>query len=149
MVFASNFQDSPLLPGLRSGMRTLFSTQERRITQRLGRMSLNRNPSSNGNAAEPPSPVNDRRRGQRRRSYERTRPPHIPPTSPVSHSSGAFSDFPPSVPDAPSSPMTSTTATTATTGTSRSGTSNVIKEHWAKYAFETTGSHPLPRESEK
>ncbi|KAJ5861713.1 uncharacterized protein N7529_009023 [Penicillium soppii] len=139
------YQDSPILPGLRNGMKSLLAVQERRIAQQLERMSLNRSPSSSGNAAEPPSPVDDRKTS-RRRSYERTRPAHLSPTSPLSPSSGVFSDIPTSISDTPGSPMTSTTATTAT---SFSNTSDSIKEHWAKSVFNTAGSHPLPRSPHK
>ncbi|KAJ5185354.1 hypothetical protein N7472_010194 [Penicillium cf. griseofulvum] len=80
------------------------------------------------------------RNARRRRSYERTRPPHLSP--PMSPSSGTSSDFPPSVPDIPTSPHTSTT--------SRSTAPDVIKEHWAKETFGSTGtSTPLPSVREK
>ncbi|KAJ5382794.1 hypothetical protein N7517_000705 [Penicillium concentricum] len=80
------------------------------------------------------------RNARRRRSYERTRPPHLSP--PMSPSSGTSSDFPPSVPDIPTSPHTSTT--------SRSSAPDVIKEHWAKETFGSSGtSTPLPSVRER
>ncbi|KAJ5588876.1 hypothetical protein N7537_011554 [Penicillium hordei] len=94
-------------------------------------------------------PVRDRpasdRNARRQRSYERTRPPHMSP--PMSSSSTTSSDFPPSVPDIPLSPLTSASATTAT---SHSSDPDVIKEHWAKETFGSSGtSTPLPSVREK
>ncbi|KAJ5687741.1 hypothetical protein N7536_010360 [Penicillium majusculum] len=95
-------------------------------------------------------PVRDRpasdRNARRQRSYERTRPPHMSPP-PMSSSSTTSSDFPPSVPDIPLSPLTSASATTAT---SRSSDPDVIREHWAKDTFGSSGtSTPLPSVREK
>ncbi|KAJ5158606.1 uncharacterized protein N7500_008257 [Penicillium coprophilum] len=85
------------------------------------------------------SPVSDRN-ARRRRSYERTRPPHLSP--PMSPSSGTSSEFPPSVPEIPTSPHTSTT--------SRSSAPDVIKEHWAKETFGSNStSTPLPSVRER
>ncbi|OQE41085.1 hypothetical protein PENCOP_c005G08350 [Penicillium coprophilum] len=85
------------------------------------------------------SPVSDRN-ARRRRSYERTRPPHLSP--PMSPSSGTSSEFPPSVPDIPTSPHTSTT--------SRSSAPDIIKEHWAKETFGSNStSTPLPSVRER
>ena len=95
-------------------------------------------------------PVRDRpasdRNARRQRSYERTRPPHMSPP-PMSSSSTTSSDFPPSVPDIPLSPLTSASATTAT---SHSSDPDVIREHWAKDTFGSSGtSTPLPSVREK
>lgn len=90
-------------------------------------------------------PLRDRpasdRNVRRQKSYERTRPPHMSPP-PMSSSSTTSSDFPPSAPDIPLSPLTSASATTAT---SRSSDPDVIREHWAKDTFGSSGtSTPLP-----
>ncbi|KAJ5494180.1 hypothetical protein N7463_010267 [Penicillium fimorum] len=171
---------SPLLAGLVNGFKILLSTQDSRFAARFEGMTLRPNDSPTGNRASsrprprPTTPVRDRpardrpvrdhpvreyplrehpvrdhpirnspandRNARRRRSYERTRPPHLSP--PMSPSSGTSSEFPPSVPDIPTSPHTSTT--------SRSSAPDVIKEHWAKEIFGSSGtSTPLPSVRER
>lgn len=125
----SKFPDTPLMTGLRNGLKTLRIQQNNRLAAaHLGSVSLStRSSSSMSNSADPGSPVSDRR-PRNRRSYERARPPHASPTSPTSLSSAASSDFPPSAPEAPGSPVTSST-------TSQSVDSNVLSDHWAKRVF--------------
>lgn len=134
----SRGHDSPLLAGFRSGIKSLLAAQEKRLAPRLSRMSLGRNPSSSGNAVEPASPVSDRRRSdtrRRRRSYERTRPPHLSPQSPLSPVSGTFSDIPPSVPEAPGSPLTGSASATTNASTNTSMQPDIIQFHWIKEVF--------------
>ncbi|KAJ5950875.1 uncharacterized protein N7479_009288 [Penicillium vulpinum] len=162
--------NSPLLAGLVNGFKSLLSIQDGRFAARFEGMTLRPNDSPIGNRSRPPSPARDRpardrpmrdhavrdhpvrdhpvrdhlandRNARRRRSYERTRPPHLslPPMSP---SSGTSSDFPPSIPDIPTSPDTSTT--------SRSSAPDIIKEHWAKDTFRSgSTSTPLPSVRER
>ncbi|KAJ6143311.1 hypothetical protein N7471_002764 [Penicillium samsonianum] len=151
---------SSLLVGLVNGFKSLLSIQDGRFAARFEGMTLRPNDSPTGHRASPPSPVRERpprerplrdrpvsdRNARRRRSYERTRPPHMSPP-PMSPSSATSSDFPPSVPDIPLSPLTSTSATTAT---SNSSSPDVIKEHWAKDTFGSSGtSTPLPSVRER
>ncbi|KAJ5167973.1 uncharacterized protein N7482_003567 [Penicillium canariense] len=135
--------ESPLLTGYRNGMKALLAEQDKRLAPRLGRLSLGRNPpstSSTSTSTDLPSPRSDRRPPLRQRSYERSRPPHLSPTSP-SPSSATFSDFPPSVPEVPSSPLGSTSAT----NTSQSTHSDAIQYHWIKEVFSTHETEtPIP-----
>ncbi|CAI7635461.1 unnamed protein product [Penicillium glandicola] len=151
---------SPILASLINGFKVLLSTQDGRFAARFEGMTLrpNDSPSTNRpstprnrpspprNHPSPPSPVSDRN-ARRQRSYERTRPPHLSPSVPMSPSSATSSDFPLSAPDIPGSPLTSASGTTAT---SRSTGPDVIKEHWAKETFGSTGtSTPLPSVRER
>jgi len=127
-----------------------MGSQEKRAAARLARMS-SRNPSSGG-STNPPSPVSDRR--PRRRSFERTRPPHLSPQSPLSPISGVFSDLPPAAPDAPEVPdtpsSTLTGSTSATPATSRSTTSEAVQYHWIKEAFSSYDSETrIPNSPDK
>ncbi|KAJ5722632.1 hypothetical protein N7488_000667 [Penicillium malachiteum] len=84
---------------------------------------------------DPPSPVSDRDR-RRRRSFERVRPSHLSPQSPLSPSSGTFSDsIPPSVPEAPSSPLTGSGS--AGTANSQSTQNDAIQYHWVREVFSS------------
>ncbi|PKY08365.1 hypothetical protein P168DRAFT_246889 [Aspergillus campestris IBT 28561] len=123
------YTDTPLMIGLRNGLKALRIQQNNRLAAaHLSSISTStRSTSSMSNSADPGSPVSDRR-PRNRRSYERARPPNASPTSPTSLSSAASSDFPPSVPEAPGSPVTSST-------TSHSADSNVLSDHWAKRVF--------------
>ncbi|KAJ5155555.1 hypothetical protein N7492_008358 [Penicillium capsulatum] len=148
--------DSPLLAGFRSGVKSLLAVQEKRLVPSLSRLSLGRNPPSSGSAAEPISPVSDRRRNdrRRRRSYERTRPPGLSPQSPLSPVSGTFSDVPPSVPEAPGSPLTGSASATTNTSTNASTSTSiqpdVIQYHWIKDVFTGYDTEtPLPPSREK
>lgn len=122
----SKLPDISLMSSLRNRIQSLLSEQENRLSSRLGSVSLDGHlSSSNGSVAG--SPVSDRR-PQNRRSYERTRPPHLSPQSPLSPSSATFSsDVPPSAPDDPGSPLTGST-------TSQSMGPGTI-DHWAKQVF--------------
>ncbi|KAJ5644954.1 hypothetical protein N7507_010965 [Penicillium longicatenatum] len=97
-------------------------------------------PPSRGNIAEPLSPISpvSDRDHRRRRSFERVRPAHLSPQSPLSPSSGTgtFSDsIPPSVPEAPYSPLTGSVS--ATTNTSHSTQNDAIQYHWIKEIFSS------------
>ncbi|CAP91970.1 Pc13g09010 [Penicillium rubens Wisconsin 54-1255] len=140
---------SSLLVGLVNGFKVLLSIQDSRFAARFDGMTLRPDDSPPGYRASTPSPrerpVSDRNT-RRRRSYERTRPPHLSPP-PMSPSSATSSDFPPSVPDIPLSPLTSTSATTTT---SHSTSPDIIKEHWAKDTFGSSStSTPLPSVRER
>lgn len=143
----SNAPDAAVLLGYRHGIKNLLAIQETRLESRLGRMRLSRRPSISVNAPEPPPVTGDSRR--RPRSYERARPLHLSfsaPQSPLSPSSGGFSDRPPSVPEAPSSPLTGSASAT-TTNDSQSIADTIIKEHWVKEVFlsyETETEIPEP-----
>ncbi|KAJ5590774.1 hypothetical protein N7450_004746 [Penicillium hetheringtonii] len=136
-VMQNKTQDFPLIDAHRDGLKTLVATQERqRLTDRFGRISLGRNPPSTGSGSgistAPSSPTSDRR--ARRGSFERSRPPHLSPQSPLSPISGDFNiPIPPLAPEAPSSPLTGSAS--ATTNTSQSVRSDVIQNHWIKDAF--------------
>lgn len=153
MCSDSKGNDSPLLAGFRNGIKTLLAAQEKRLAPRMARLSLGRNPPSSSSVPEPASPPTERRRSQnqrRRRSFERPRPPHLSPQSPLSPASGTFTDIPipPSAPEAPSSPLTGSAS--ATTNTSVSTQSDVIQYHWIKDVFTSYGSEtPLPPSTEK
>ena len=122
----SKLPDMPLMSSLRNRIQSLLSEQDNRLSSHLGSVSLDGHlSSSNGSTAG--SPVSDRR-PQNRRSYERTRPAHLSPQSPLSPSSATFSsDIPPSAPDAPGSPVTGST-------TSQSIAPSSL-DHWAKKVF--------------
>ncbi|KAJ5728267.1 hypothetical protein N7493_004597 [Penicillium malachiteum] len=96
----------------------------------------NGRPPSRGHVViDPPSPVSDRDR-RRRRSFERVRPSHLSPQSPLSPSSGTFSDsIPPSVPEAPSSPLTGSGS--AGTANSQSTQNDAIQYHWVREVFSS------------
>jgi hypothetical protein len=117
---------------LRDGIQYLLVEQENGLVPRFGDMSLDGPLSSSSNSAGPASPVSDRR-PPNRGSFERARPPHISPQSPLSPSSGTFSsDYPPSAPDAPGSSLPSSI-------TSQSMTSGIM-DHWAKKVFSDNHS---------
>ena len=126
---------------LRRSIQSLAVAQESRSAPRLGRPSLDEQFSSGSNSVEIGSPTSERR-AHTRRSFERTRPPHLSPQSPLSPSSTTFSDIPPSAPDAPGSSLPSSS-------TSHSMVSNTM-DHWAKKVFLADHSAtPIPYTGER
>lgn len=132
-ICCSKPPDVHLMSGLRNDIQRLLLEQENGLPRRLGGMSLDVHPPSSSNSVESGSPISNRRLPNRG-SFERARPPHLAPQSPLSPSSGTFSfDFPPSAPDAPGSSLASPI-------TSQSTASNIM-DHWAKKVF--LGDHSV------
>ncbi|PKX92185.1 uncharacterized protein P174DRAFT_462650 [Aspergillus novofumigatus IBT 16806] len=80
-LIKDKFPETPLMSGLRNNLKGLLIQQEDRLTPRFSGLSLG-TPSSSTTSAEPGSPVSDRR-PRNRRSYERARPSHRSPQSPL------------------------------------------------------------------